>query len=105
MELTQEYFDQQLGGLATKKDLEQLASKADVEELRSEFQEIKADVTALQDDVRLVKSTLSGMNQTLTAIDQRDREDSNAFAKILVKHDEQLEAVEQEVKQLKLKRA
>lgn len=54
MELTQEYFDQQLKNLATKKDLEQfatktdleqLASKTDLEDLRGEFRAMKNDLT------------------------------------------------------------
>lgn len=126
MELTKEYFDQQLGNLATKGDLEQLggkedlnALKTDISELKSDVSELKTDVTglktdiqsvktdivALQDDVRSVKSTLQEINQTLTNLDKRDTEDSNAFAKTLVKHDERLNIVEQDLKKLKLKQA
>jgi CMP-2-keto-3-deoxyoctulosonic acid synthetase len=82
MELTKEYFDQQLGNLATKDDLEQL---------RSDFRAMKSDVTEIK--------------QTLTNIDKRDKEDSNAFAKTLVKHDGRLNVVEQDLKNLKLRQA
>ncbi len=105
MELTQEYFDQQLANLATQGDLERLASKADLNVLKTEVSEIKTDVMAIQDVMRSVKSTLQEMNQTLTALDKRDKEDSDAFAKTLVKQDERLNMVERDLKNLKLKQA
>jgi septal ring factor EnvC (AmiA/AmiB activator) len=126
MEITKEYFDQQLGNLATKGDLERLASKedlnalkidvselkgdvselkSDVTGLKTDMQSVKTDIVALQDDMRSVKSTLQEMNKTLSALDKRDREDSDAFAKTLVKHNERLNVVEGDIKSLKLKQA
>lgn len=84
MELTQEYFDQQLGNLATKRDLERLASKEDLEQLR--------------DDFRVMKNDFTEIKETLTTLDRRDKEDSNAFAKILVKYHERLHTIEQDLK-------
>ncbi len=80
MELTKEYFDQQLGSLARKEDLEQI-----------------------KDDVRAIKNDIAEVKQVLTDIDKRDKEDSDAFAKTLVQHDERLTSAEQDIKQLKLK--
>jgi hypothetical protein len=89
MELSKEYFDQQLGNLSTKGDLDRLANKEDLEQIR--------------DDFRIMKSEITEITETLTNLDKRDREDSNAFAKTLVKQDERLDAVEQDIKKLKLK--
>lgn len=91
MELTQEYFDRQLGNLATKGDLQQLASKADLETLREDFRAMKTDVAEIK--------------QTLTELNKRDKEDSDAFAQTIVKHDERLTKLESETKQFKLKQA
>lgn len=98
MELTQEYFDQKLGNLVTKGDLEGLARKEDLIELRT-------DIVALQDDMRSIKSVLSEMSEKLTDLDRRDMEDSNAFAKTLVNYDEQLQVISKDIKHLKLKQA
>ncbi|MCA1622473.1 MAG: hypothetical protein LC768_01910 [Acidobacteria bacterium] len=89
MELTKEYFDQQLGNLARKEDLESLASKNDLEQIK--------------DDIRAIKTDMVEVKQVLSDIDKRDKEDSDAFAKTLVRHDERLTSVEQDIKQLKLK--
>ena len=126
MELTKEYFDEQIGKLATRSDLEPFSTKEDLAELRtdvgslkSDMQSVKTDVAtlkddvtglktdiiALQDDMRSVKNDLSEIKQTLAELNQRDKEDSDAFAKTLVKHDERLTHLEKDVKQLKLKQA
>ena len=112
MELTKEYFEQQLANLPTKRDLEQFATKEDIDNLgndvnslKTDVNEIKTDVVSLQNDIRSVKSTLQEINQTLTNLDKRDKEDSDAFAKTLVQHGERLNSVEQEIKNLKLKQA
>jgi hypothetical protein len=59
----------------------------------------------LQDDFRGMKYDLSEIKQIITKLDQRDREDSDGFAKTLVRHDERLSAVEKDLKNLKLKQA
>ena len=100
MQLTQEYFDQQLANLATKKDLEDFATKADLEQLASKF-----DLEGLRDDFRAMKTNIAEIKETLTGLDQRDKEDSDVFAKTVVQHDERLKVVEREIKQLKLKQA
>ena len=71
MEITKEYFDQQLSKLATKEDV----------------LEIKVDIIALQDDVRDIKTDLSDVKESVASLDKRDKEDSDAFAKMLLKHD------------------
>ncbi len=79
MELTKDYFDQQLGSLARKEDLEQI-----------------------KDDLRTIRTDVAEVKQVLANIDKRDKEDSDAFAKTLVNHDERLTSVEHDIKQLKL---
>jgi hypothetical protein len=90
MELTKEYFDQQLDSFARKEDLESLASKGDLEQMKN--------------DVRAIKIDMVEIKHVLANIDKRDKEDSDAFAKTLVQHDERLVASEHDIKQLKLKR-
>ena len=82
MQLTKEYFDQKLGNLPSKEDLE-----------------------ALRDDFRVMKSDITEIKQTLTNLDNRDKEDSDGFAKTLVNHDERLNIVERDLRNLKLKQA
>jgi len=101
VELTKEYFDQQLGSLARKEDLEHLSSN--VRELTTDVSELKTNVVALQEDSRTMKSDLSEIKQTLIELNKRDKEDSDAFAKTLVQHDERLMSIEQDIKQLKIK--
>lgn len=119
MELSKEYFDEQLKNLATKQDLEALASKAevvglradvaglrsdvttlrtDVNELRSGITELRSDVMALQDDMSSVRADLREVREIVSRIDKRDIEDSNAFAKDIVQ-------LQKDVKELKLRHA
>lgn len=110
MELTQEYFDQQLSTLARKEDIEAIKSdvselKTDVTGLKTGIQSVKTDIVALQDDFRSMKTDISEISQTLTALNKRDKEDSDALAKTLVKQDERLNIVEQDLKNLKLRQA
>lgn len=86
MELSKEYFDQQLANV-----LATVASKEGIEHL--------------DNNVRAVKSEVSQIKETLTKLGERDKEDSDAFAKTLVKHDERLTGAENDIKQLKLKSA
>jgi hypothetical protein len=62
--LTKEHFEQVVQNLATKKDLEGLATKEDLYRLKSDVRALKADV----DDIA----------QTVDRIDKRDVEDSDA---------------------------
>lgn len=113
MEITKEYFDQQLGltkshldkqlGLNQKyfdKQFEKLVTKEDfsleIGGLKGEILGIKTDIVALQDDVRDIKTGLTDVKEIVTNLNKRDMEDSNGFAKILVRHD-------LEIKRLKLK--
>lgn len=82
MELTKEYFDRQLENLAGKEELEQI-----------------------RDDIRAIKSDMTEVRLVLNNLDKRDKEDSDAFAQTLVNHNDRLMAAENDVKQLKLKQA
>jgi hypothetical protein len=105
MELTKEYFDEQLQRLATKQDLEGVVKeeelvriRADVAGLKDEVSGIKTNVIALQDDVRAVRFETGEIKETVIRIDRRDVEDSNVFAKDIVQ-------LQKDVKELKLKHA
>ena len=87
MELTKEYFDEQLEKLATKEAVNQLAET--VQELQSDMQSVKSDVSEIKTAV--------------FELSRRDIEDSDAFAKTLVNHDRRLQTLESSVKELKLK--
>lgn len=84
MEFTREYFDQQISKLAAKSDLDVLATKSDLADVKSE--------------VGSLALTLKNVKETVEKIDKRDKEDSNAFAKDIVQ-------LQKDVKQLKLKPA
>jgi|SRR6267142_4875301 len=89
MELTRDYFDQQLSSL--NKHLDQLPTQDD-------FQVLKGDFDSVKSEVRSVKAQLSEMQHTLDELNTRDLQDSNAFAKSLVKHDERLTKIEKQLK-------
>lgn len=72
-ELSREYFDEKIGQLAT-------------------------DVSALKSDVSALKFDMKEVKETVQRIDKRDKEDSDAFAKDIVR-------LQRDVKQLKLKHA
>jgi hypothetical protein len=82
MELTKEYFDEQLKNLASKEDLIEL--RHDVTSLHSEMSGVRADVREIK--------------ETVARIDKRDLEDSNAFAKDIIQ-------LQKDVKELNLKHA
>lgn len=119
MELTKEYFDGQLkllsnrmDGFATKDDLANLATKGDVDSLKTDVAGLKTDmatvttdvaglksnVAGLQSEFSSLKSTVAEIKETVQRIDRRDIEDSDAFAKDIVQ-------LKKEVKHLKLKHA
>ncbi len=117
MELSKEYFDEQLKQLATKEDLADLRQdvstlrgdvtglrsdvatiRNDVTELRNDVTELRSDVVALQDDMSSVRADLPEVKEIVSRIDKRDIEDSNAFAKDIVN-------LQKDVKELKLKQA
>ena len=112
MELTKEYFDSQLenlnnrmGGFATKDDIANLATKGDVDSLKTDVAELKTDVATVKTDIAGVqsefsslKSTVAEIKETVQRIDKRDLEDSDAFAKDILE-------LKKDVKRLKLKHA
>ncbi len=58
----------------------------------------RLDNTATKDGLTAVQTELKEIKETVQRIDQRDKEDSNAFAKDIVQ-------LQKDVKQLKLKHA
>ncbi|MDQ3802249.1 MAG: hypothetical protein M3416_00100 [Acidobacteriota bacterium] len=119
MDLTREYFDEALQNLAAKSDLSPLATTEEVAALRDDLSAVKGDVTALKDevgtlkeDVATVKADISSLHtefvslksdvreikETLDVLNRRDLEDSNAFARDIVR-------LQKDVEKLKLSRA
>ena len=96
MELTKEDLKDHLGAINKRFDgieqrLAHLPTKEDVAGL-------KEDVAGLQSNVSTLQSTVAEIKETIERIDKRDMEDSDAFAKSIVK-------LEKDIKQLKLKHA
>ncbi|HYV33695.1 MAG TPA: hypothetical protein VE973_02510 [Candidatus Limnocylindria bacterium] len=73
MELTKEYFDEKFGG-------------------------IKEDLGKVQEDITFLKVKVVNIEAKVERIDKRDKEDSNVFAKDILKP-------QKDVKQLQLKHA
>src|SRR6185295_328053 len=75
MELTKEYFDQQLGRFATKDDLLELATKNDLGAVRSDIVEVKELVLAISEredqDTRAVMRDVADLHRRVTALEQR----------------------------------
>jgi len=67
MELTKEYFDEQVGKLVTKQQAQDFASKDDLLELAT-----KGDLGAMRSDIADVK-------QVVQRIDQREDQDTRAI--------------------------
>jgi hypothetical protein len=66
MELTKEYFDQQLSQLATKTDLERFATKDDLLELPT------------KNELRAVRSDIAEVKELVQRIDEREDQDTRA---------------------------
>ena len=96
MELTKEDLKEHTAAINKRFDgieqrLAQLPTKED-------FDGLKEDVAGLQANVSTLQFTVAEIKETVERIDKRDMEDSDAFAKSIVK-------LEKDVKQLKLKHA
>jgi hypothetical protein len=100
MELTKEYFDQQIKNLISKEDAKTFATKDDLTSLatNAEMSALKEDVASLNSSLTTLRTDVAEMKATLTELNQRDLQDSNAFAKDLVQ-------LQRDVKALKLKHA
>jgi hypothetical protein len=94
-ELTKEYFDQVIGGLATKGGLKTLSD-------RMNSFEAKLDELPTRTEFKALETKVDEIKETVQRIDRRDLEDSDAFAKDLVKHDRRITRLE---KHLSLKPA
>ena len=84
-----QYLDSQFAQLPTK----------------AEFNELKEDVGVLKTKVNSVQTKLNEMEVTLNSVNTRDKEDSNAFAKDILKHDTRITKLETDVHALKLQKA
>ncbi len=66
--------------------------------LKADVATVKTDVAGLQSEFSSLRSTVADIKETVQRIDQRDLEDSDAFAKDIVQ-------LKKEVKHLKLRHA
>ena len=112
MYITKEYFKNQIEKLVSKTDFDNGMKeikvdiselKNDVSILKSDMVEVKQDISYLKDDMRSVKLSLSDISKFFEDLSKRDKDDSDALAKIVVKHDLRLDVVEKDVRGLKLK--
>jgi hypothetical protein len=75
MELTKEYFDQQLGQFATKNDLLELATKNDLGAVRSDIAEVKRLVQTINEredqDTRAVMRDVADLHRRVAALEKR----------------------------------
>lgn len=113
MELTKEYFDEQLQNLATKQDLERFATKQDLEALATR-EELKTQTGAInrrfdgieqrflelptRQDYAALKSSVDDIKATVARIDQRTDEDTRGALKDIVKLKSRVTALEQKLK-------
>ena len=104
MELTQEHFDQIVKGLATKKDLEGLAT---IEELKTQtgainrrFDGVEQQFLELptRQDYAALKVSIDDIREKVTRIDKRTDEDTRAALKDIVKLQSRVTALEQKLK-------
>lgn len=74
------------------------------QELKQYLDEKFAEVPT-KTEFRALETKVDAIQTTLERIDKRDKEDSDAFAKIAVKHDQRITTVEKDIKALKLHHA
>jgi predicted ATP-binding protein involved in virulence len=79
MELTKEYFDEQMSKLVKKSEFEEQAVK-------------------VNEDLSFLKAKTTSIEEKVARVDRRDKEDSDAFAKDILH-------LQKDVKALKLKHA
>lgn len=74
MELTKEYFDQQLQNLSTKDDLLELATKQDFYSLKATIDDIQEKVTRIDkrtdDDTRAALKDIVKLQKRVTALER-----------------------------------
>lgn len=74
MELTKDYFDQQISQLATQDDLLELATKSDLGAIRSDIAEVKALVQRIDkredQDTRAVLRDIVDLNRRVSALER-----------------------------------
>jgi predicted secreted Zn-dependent protease len=95
MELTKEYFDEQLKNLATKEEL-----KAQTGTINGRFDGIEQRFLELptRQDYAALKSSVDDIQAKVTRIDERTDEDTRAALKDIVKLQSRVTALEQKLK-------
>lgn len=103
MDLSREYFDEKLAGLLTREDAQRFATKQDFESLtsKSDLADLKEGVLALHSEMLTVKTDLAEVKATLTELNDRDLQDSNAFAKDIVQLQKRRQGIETQARFLK----
>jgi hypothetical protein len=104
MELTKEYFDQIITGLATKKDLESVTTR---EELKTQTGAINGRFDGIEQrflelptrqDYAALKSSVDDIQAKVTRIDKRTDEDERAALIDIIKLQSRVTALEQALK-------
>lgn len=108
MELTKEYFDQKLEGFVTKQYFEEYLNKTldnKLAPIKEDIGSLKEDVGSLNEDfgslkvkVNSIEIDVKEIREKVNRIDQRDLEDSNAFARTVVLHDTRISKIERKLK-------
>jgi uncharacterized protein YoxC len=99
MDLTKEYFDAQLKQLATKEDLTGL--KEDLTGLTAKVDSLTHDVSGLRVEVATFGADLADIKKTLKELSERDRQDSDVFAKDILDLKNRMVALEKFAQELK----
>lgn len=91
MELTKEYFDQQLKQLVTKEDAKNFLSKEDAQlfVIKDDLLEI-----ATKNDLGAVRSDITELKKLVQAIDERDDQDTRAALRDIVDLNRRVSALE-----------
>jgi hypothetical protein len=93
MELTKEYFDQQLKKLTTKTDLADEREHSD-----TKFNAMFEGFKSINDSLNLVAKDVKSIKEDLKELSKRDLEDSNAFAKDIVELEKRILKIEKRLK-------
>ena len=108
MELTQEYFDQQIRRFATKDDLLELATKADIEAVNRRIEGLpdheylerfatKDDLLELgtKNDLGAIRSEIAEVKQLIQRINEREDQDTRAVMRDVADLHRRVAALEQ----------
>lgn len=100
MELTKEFFEEQLKTLATKDDLKGLAKATDLETVKDEIKTINTRLDDMSSNMATMDAKLNTIETEVKIISDRDIDDSSALASDVVKLTTQVKSLQRRVKKL-----